>query len=119
MSPSHEWAFSIAAIYNLFNIVTCGYMVAFPTINPFLTALSYLSLLRYPYQAMVIFFSHTQLNEAIAKGSGGISMKDYVVLMDLHQPPTVGGNLLVCLLFLSYFVVVGVLGLKYLNKEHR
>ena len=114
-SPNYEVAFLLSGAYCHFALVTAGYFIAFPSMSSCMRLLSYISIAKPVYQAMLLCWFKDN-PEATA---GGVPMESYIRLFELDQPDTVWANVVHACCLLVLFLVLGFLCLKYLYKERR
>jgi len=114
-SPNHEVAFVLTAGYTAISTLTAGMVVPRPSMSLGGKVLNYLSLLKWPYQAMLLlFFSQNPRTTQL-----GTPVEKWLELLELDNPSTVGANLAIATIFYFIFIVGGLLCLKYLYKERR
>jgi len=115
-SPNQEIAFVMASGYTAISCLAAGMIVTIPNIAPHMKWLNFLSMIKYPYQAMLMLFFRG--NEK-PKGPFGSPVDSYIDLLELNQPPTFWTNVAAAVAFYLIFISSGYLFLKYLYKEKR
>lgn len=115
-SPNQEIAFVFAAGYTAISVLTCGLIVAYPNISDTMAWLQYISMMKYPYQAILLQFFN---NNANAIGPFGMTIESIVERLEFNTPSTVWENIGASLAIYCLFIVCGFICLKYLHKENR
>lgn len=90
-------------------------MVAYPNVFPPIRWIQYISFIKYPCQAILLFWFKG--NEKTRTPFG--TVEDLIHLLALDTPGTVGANVGACLAIYAVFILGGFVCLKYLYKERR
>ena len=93
-----------------------GMIVSIPNIAPHMRWLNYLSMIKYPYQAMLLLFFH---DNPKTKGPFGGTVEGVIDSLELNEPPTFWSNIGVAALFYVSFIASGYFFLRFLYKEKR
>jgi len=116
ISPNLEIGFVLSAGFVAICSLAAGMIVTIPNMAPSMRWLNLISMIKYPYQALLLLFFKDNHNTVTPFGG---YVEDIIGYFELDHPDTVMENILVAFCYYIIFIVGGFIFLKYLHKERR